>query len=356
MKIFAGLDIHSKSCTYAVLSEDGQVLSRGSFETTPEAIAGWAKEQKLGKESRIGMESGGMTTFVAQQLLKLELDVVVIHANEVRKKARSKGKKSDSRDAFEIADGLRRDSYVQIVRLPDSFSQRLRDRIHMRRHFVRIASKEVTTVKCRLRALGLGFVYKTLTTRKAFDKLLARPEIDEAVREQIRMHYAVWQTAKAQQKQVDAQIEKMAAEQPKQMELLKSVPGVGAVVGATVIAYFHKPERFATAKHAASYCGLTTQTYHSGEGADRYGHITKEGPKELRSMLCEAAQQARRKTNPFHAMYNRIKAKKGYKIAVIAVAHRLARICWAVLRHEKLFDATKLHSAAWNRLQQASAT
>lgn len=82
-------------------------------------------------------------------------------------------------------------------------------------------------------------------------------------------------------------------------------------------------------------------TSQSGD-RDHHGHITKSGNSELRSMLIEAAHHASKPKHPLHSMFARICAKKGYKIAVTAVAHRLLRIMWAMLKNQTDFDVSKL--------------
>ncbi len=58
-------------------------------------------------------------------------------------------------------------------------------------------------------------------------------------------------------------------------------------------------------------------------------------------MLCEAAQQASRPGHPLHPYFSKVCAKRGYKQAVVAVAHRLCRILWAILRTSEPFDPLK---------------
>ena len=113
-------------------------------------------------------------------------------------------------------------------------------------------------------------------------------------------------------------------------------------MAATILAVFSDVRRFADAKHAASYAGLVPSTYHSGE-REAYGRITKRGSGELRAMLCEAAHHASRPTHPLHPYFARLCAKRGYKMATIAVAHRLARITFAMLRDGTDFDVAKLN-------------
>jgi hypothetical protein len=59
-------------------------------------------------------------------------------------------------------------------------------------------------------------------------------------------------------------------------------------------------------------------------------------------MLCEAAHHARRLDHPLNPYFASLCARRGYKMAVIAVAHRLCRILYSMLRHETDFDLTRL--------------
>ena len=109
-----------------------------------------------------------------------------------------------------------------------------------------------------------------------------------------------------------------------------------------MIAVFSDVRRFPTAKHAASYAGLVASTYDSGERV-QHGHITRRGSSELRSMLCEAAHHAGRSNNPFHPSFANLCVRRGYKMAVIAVAHRICRIAWAMLYRGHDFDVARLN-------------
>jgi hypothetical protein len=108
--------------------------------------------------------------------------------------------------------------------------------------------------------------------------------------------------------------------------------------------------RFASAKHAASYAGLVPSTFQSGE-RDAHGHITKRGSAELRAMLCAAAHHARRTAHPLHPYFARLGTRRGYKAAVVAVAHRLCRILFAMLRDGTDFSVTRtgLEQGAFER-------
>ena len=128
---------------------------------------------------------------------------------------------------------------------------------------------------------------------------------------------------------------------PADLQRLQTIPGVGPVVAATGVAVFAEVQRFPDAKHAASYAGLTPSTYQSGL-RDVHGRITKRGSAELRAMLCEAAHHAARPQHPLHPYFAQQCAKHGYNRAVVAVAHRLCRIIFAMLHHGRDFDVSKL--------------
>ena len=116
---------------------------------------------------------------------------------------------------------------------------------------------------------------------------------------------------------------------------------MGPIVALTVRAVFSDVKRFPSAKHAASYAGLVASTFDSGERV-QHGHITRRGSAELRAMLCEAAHHAGYRNNALSPYFLQLCARRGYKMAVVAVAHRLCRILYAMLRDGTEFDLKKL--------------
>ena len=98
---------------------------------------------------------------------------------------------------------------------------------------------------------------------------------------------------------------------------------------------------FRLGQDVASYAGLVPSPYQSGD-CDRHGHITKRGSAELRTMLCEVAHHARRAAHPLHPYFLKLCARRGYKIAIVAVAHRLCRLLYALLRDGTDFQPSRL--------------
>lgn len=345
MEMYIGLDVHHKTTTFVAQAADGKLLGRGTVSTSEEGLRGMRDEVGAGSGTRVGLESGPSAVQAVRILYGLGLEPVVINAAEVRAKARRPNQKSDSRDAFEICDGLRRDNYVSIVHIPPEEIQLLREALAQRRHFVRTITGQKNAVKSILRAKGKGSAYRSLKSKQAWEKLLGLTELGDAVRDFVRMHYAIWSTAAAQVERIEGRIVELSKPFEEAQKRLTTIPGVGPITALTAVAVLSSVKRFPTVKHASSYAGLVPSTYDSGE-KERHGHITKRGSRELRAMLVEAAQHAQRPIHPLNPYFAQIAAQKGYKIAVVAVAHRLLRIIVAMLKTQSDFDTTKLNVEA----------
>ena len=339
-RYYVGLDVHSKLTQFAIQGEDGRRIACGAVPTPPEGLAHLKSQYGLEKGTRMALESGTMAAYVTRQLQQLELEPVVVDAHEVRAKAHRPRQKSDRRDALEICEGIRRDQYRSLVHMPPMHIQVLRETLSRRRHFVRVQGAEVNGVKHLLRASGLRHLSRSVQVESAWRALQSRVE-DVRLVSQIEFHHQVWRAAGDQ----IAILENSLVEQSKlfkaDFDRLRTVPGVGPVVALTAIAFFSDAKRFPSAKHAASYAGLVPSTDQSAD-RDRHGHITKQGSPELRAMLCEAAHHASHKNHPLNPYFSSLCARRGYKMAVVAVAHRLCRILYAMLRDKAEFDVHKL--------------
>jgi transposase len=116
---------------------------------------------------------------------------------------------------------------------------------------------------------------------------------------------------------------------------LMSVPGVSLVSAATFVAVVGDVHRFDSPKKLVSYVGLDPRVRQSGEGPARHGHISKQGSSEARHMLCEAAWVAVRTPGPLRAFYERVRARRGAQIALVATARKLGVLFWHLLTREE---------------------
>jgi len=131
---------------------------------------------------------------------------------------------------------------------------------------------------------------------------------------------------------IGKEVAKMSHQQPwaQGMTYIMQLPGFGVITGMTVLAAIGEIRRFESAKHLASYSGLTPGLEQSGTKYSEKG-VTKEGRKELRWALVEVAQRAVKSdpvwTRKFQELHKRLHRNQ----AIAAVARRLLELVWHVL-------------------------
>ena len=341
MEAYVGLDVHSKRSVFVIEAADGRVVARGDIPTTPAGFRRLCEQHALAAETPVALETGTVAFYAARELARVGLRPVVIDAHEVRLKAHRPRQKSDRRDAFELCEGLRRDQYRAIVHVPPAPIGALRETLSRRRHFVAVRVAEVNAVKRLLRAAGRGPLSTSLRTTTAWERLLAALVAEPVLHTYVAQHHTLWRCAQDQIAALEATLGAQPAAIAATAARLQTVPGVGPIVALTTVAVVSQAHRFPSAKHAASYAGLVPATHQSGE-RDTHGHITKRGSVAWRTLLCEAAHHARRPDHPLHPYFARVCARQGYKLAVVAVAHRLCRILFAMMRDGAGFDVRQL--------------
>jgi transposase len=122
------------------------------------------------------------------------------------------------------------------------------------------------------------------------------------------------------------------------MEILMSVPGIGEIGAATLIAEINDFNDFPSGDKLASWLGLVPNVYQS---ADKYhnGRITKRGSKVARWILTQIAQAAARKKNSkLKEFFSRKKKSIGHSKAVIALARKIVTIIWHLIKNNEMYE------------------
>lgn len=133
---------------------------------------------------------------------------------------------------------------------------------------------------------------------------------------------------------IERELARQALSSPEIRRLL-TVPGVSLVSAATFVAVAGDIHRFHSPKKLVSYVGLDPRVRQSGEAPARHGRISKQGSAEARHMLCEAAWVAVRTPGPLRAFYERVRARRGAQIALVATARKLSVLFWHLLTGEQ---------------------
>ena len=136
---------------------------------------------------------------------------------------------------------------------------------------------------------------------------------------------------------VETQLQALADQTPV-VSRLRSIPGVGLITATALVAFVGDVQRFPSGRHFASYLGLTPRERSSGL-VRRLGSISKRGDVYLRMLLIHGARAAlwaakrRRTAGHLRAWALRVEQLRGHNKAAVALANKLARIAWAVWKH-----------------------
>jgi len=320
-----GLDVHRDFAQVAIW-QDGVVSQAGRFATTPEGVRAFAAE--LGPADEVALEATGNTWAIAALLASRAGRVVV--SNPVKTRAIAEAKvKTDKVDA-EILSRLLAADFLPPVWLPDLATSALRRQVLRRAHIVR----QRTRLKNQVHAI----LHRNLVVRCPASDLFGIKGRRWLAEQQLPPDEQT--TALALLRQLDFQGEELAlidadlariALGRDDVARLMSIPGVDAIVALSIVAAVGDVTRFRTPDKLVCYFGLNPRVRQSGGHPASHGRITKAGPGHARGMLVEAAWAASRTPGPLRAFYQRVRARRGTQVAIVATARKLAVLCWQLM-------------------------
>ncbi len=336
--IYIGLDVHHKSTTYCIQDETGREQSLGSCPTDQAGLAkvlGPCLSEHPG--ALVAMESCGKAYVVSGIVARLGGKPFVVAADEAASKTRSRKKKNDTRDARDLCTNLRTGALQREVILPPPEMRHLRSLLRGRQLLVKQQVQIRNAAKALLREYGLahaqGMLVSAQDWRRRFDQ-----EMPEVVREILKEYREIALDLGERIEERTRAIEERLSAAPA-FAVVRTIPGIGLLNQAALAAYLFDIERFAGPKRVSAYVGLCPSSYDSGE-TRRGGRITREGPKILRSLLVEAAQHTARPYHPLHRHYLKHLHRHGYKKTIVAMANKLCRIVYALVKNQEPFDPT----------------
>jgi transposase len=145
---------------------------------------------------------------------------------------------------------------------------------------------------------------------------------------------------KMNEKKAEKRIDKLIQENYRdEYERLIQIPGVGKRTASIVIAFFGKFENFQNAKQVSSFIGLNPSPKQSGTSVKGKGPISKKGNKYIRKMIYMATLSASRYNKSCTELHDRLidKKKKG-RIVLIAVANKLYRQIFAIVKYNRIYS------------------
>ena len=321
------LDIHKHYCVVAGVDRDGRVMLQ-PVRVEHGDLEGWRKKHLLASD-HVVIESTTNAWHVYDLLEPLVERVVVANPIKVKQIANARVK-TDIRDTLILA-RLLAANLVPDVWVPPVHVRQLRQLLSQRRQLVethtQILNRMHSVAHRHHLSHARGKRFNERTTGWQKDKRLSSVEQFQLELEMENRAYIEKQISK-----IGKVVAKMSHQKPwaEGMTYLMQLPGFGVITGMTVLAAIGDIQRFDSARHLASYSGLTPGLEQSGT-KNRGKGITKEGRRELRWAMVEVAQRAVKSDPLWTTRFQQMQKGMHRNQAMVAVARRLLELVWYVL-------------------------
>jgi len=336
-KVYAGIDLHGNNNYLGIIDKQGKRMFKGKFPNIPEVIL---EALKPFQKEIIGIvvESTFNWYWLVDALMDEGYKVHLANPAAIQHYA---GKKhvDDKHDAFWLAEMLR------LGILPEGYiypkeDRPIRDLLRKRGHLVRLRTSLILSLQNIItRNCGInlnGNKIKRLRVNEVSPILEGQEDL--ALSGRVSKETIDFLTGQI------TQVENFVQNKVKvkdQYQYLQTIYGVGKILSLTIMLETGPVERFTKVGNYVSYCRKVPTQWTSNNKTKGKGN-KKNGNKYLAWAFSEAAELARRYDNPARAYYNKKSAKTNFMTAHTALAHKLARAAYFVMRDQVPFDPAKV--------------
>jgi transposase len=335
------IDLGGRESQICVREGDGTIVAEDRWPTR-------SLKKYLSRlpKSRVVLETCSEAFAVADGALELGHEVRVVPSTLVRALGvGARGIKTDVRDARTLSEASCRMASLPSVHVPSAEARERKTRCGMREALVGVRTKLVNTVRGWLRTQASGLLPRA--TVETFPKRVRERLKTQglAIPTFVERQLSTITHLNEQIRASDAELEEVAAADPVCRRLM-TTPGVGPVTAVRFLAAIDRRERFSDAHALASYLGLAPGEDSSSD-RKRITSITKAGATALRSCLVQASWSIRRlrPNDPMAIWARAIEERRGKKIAVVALARKLAGILYAIWRDGSVYQPIRATTA-----------
>ena len=324
---YGAIDLHARKTLIRIVDGEGAVILDRTITTTREGFA-----QVFGGRApmRVLLETGTESEWVAQAIEAAGHTVIVADPNyALMYGVQVRAVKTDRRDVAALAEACRLGIYRTAHRV-SAAQRQVRRQLRVREHLIRMRTQAINLLRAQLRQEGHRLPSGASPSAAARCR---RGSLEAGLREALTPVLTLLDALAPLIKACDQDAKTQAAADPVVRRLM-TAPGVGAIVGLTYRAVLDEVGRFPDASSSTAFLGLVPKEDSSGTRR-RKGAITKRGPTALRVLLIQAAWVIWRQRSgraALHVWVERLAARRGRRIAVVALARRLARILYAMWR------------------------
>lgn len=335
-----GIDLGAHHSHIAVLDEGGERIAQTKVSTS--RLPAWLGARS---KSHVVIEACTQSPAVARAGQQAGHRVTVLPGQLVRAIGIGRrGIKTDDRDALVLAQASHRIPDLPGVHLRSIRSSEIRSLLSARRHLLEARKGFATSCKSFLRSrlqsikARASSVHFSKTVREiAFSHCEGLPSgIDKLL---ISFDHLCEQIA-----ELDAEIRSLTETDPV-CTTLTTMPGVGPQISLAYMTQIDDPNRFPSADHLGSYLALTPGEATTGGKVVRTGTL-RAGPRYLKALLVQGAWSMwrTRPNDPLVLWARALAEKRGKRIAIVALARKMAVILWSMWKHDEPYDPKRASS------------
>jgi len=336
---YGAIDLHKKESQVRIVTEAGQVVDQRIVTTRDRLTFVFGGRSRM----RILVEASTESEWVAQHLETMGHEVIVADPNYAPMYGhRTRRIKTDRRDVVALAEACQQGTY----RLAHRRSARQHDvqcRLNVRRELTQARTRAISLARGITRAAGLRIRSGRTET---FLNRLARVDLPSSMQMTLSPLRSVIEMLNDELATADQQFEALVDSDPV-VKRLTTLPGIGPITASAFVAALDVASRFERAGQVTSYLGLVPQEYSSGE-KQRRGHVIRSAHPHVQSLLVQAAWRIWRVADPrtesFRTWAQAIARRRGKKVAMVALARRLARTLFAMWRDQTEYQPERIRT------------
>lgn len=332
---YSGIDLHSNNNVVVVIDEKDRVVAERRLPNDLSKVVGFLMPWR-DELAGVVVESTYNWYWLVDGLQEAGFVVALANTGAIRKYDGLKHT-GDEADARQLAHLLRLGILPTGTILPPE-QRALRDLARKRMQLVRSRTSHILAIE-NIMARERGMRISSNQVKRLSADAVNRMGLPADVVLAVQSNLAVITTLSEQIELLEKRLQESVGERP-EYALLTSVPGMGRILATVILLETGSIDRFAAVGNFASYARCV-DSQRISNGKKKGEGNTKNGNKYLAWAFVEAAHFALRFCAEARRFYERKKARTNTVVAVKALAHKLARACFHILKERKPFDATR---------------
>ena len=332
---YSGIDLHSNNSVVTITDEEDRVMAEKRLPNDLIRILDFLKPWKE-ELAGVVVESTFNWYWLVDGLQAAGYKVHLANTTAIKKYDGLKHS-GDETDARHLAHLLRLGILPTGTILPPE-QRTVRDLARKRMQLVRSRTAHILAVE-NITARQLGMRISSNQVKQLTAEAVDQMPLSADVALAIKANVAVITTLSAQIDLLEKRLQESVRARA-EYGILTSAPGIGQVLATTILLETGPIERFADAGNFASYARCV-DSRHTSNGKKKGEGNTKNGNKYLAWAFVEAANFALRYCPEAKHFYERKKARTNNVVAIKALAHKLARACFHMLKEKKPFDVKR---------------